>query len=466
MPSTIELKNFNLGGLADSRYQGVQNSLATIVGFDLHSEPGVLKVHQKLTKESGSTIDALVKTIRSCSDGKSYLFSSTSGKIWSRTSGGTYTLEATAAPAAGAASILDAAEHNGYLYYSMQSRLGRWQIGTAWSTRNDSWATFMNTDALFHPIFLLNGVLYIGDKNYIAQVDESNVFTGNALDIPSTYRIKSLWIDTNDLLIGTYINDNVNMCRIIRWNTWSESWTNEDDVPEVGINGFIPMDNTILLSAGTKGFFYLYEGARLEQFMRLPGAWDSTKKATVHKNAAALFQKRTLFGLSNIAGNPALQGVYSYGSYSRNYPRVLSLDYIISQNLTSSIEIGAIEAVGDDFLVAWKDGSNYGVDKIDWSNKYASAYFETRVIDMARSIQKTIDIKINYRSIPANCDITLQKSVNYAAYANVDLVNDSKRLCKYAKVKILEANTVQFKIAAAVNANNAPEIESVEISIT
>ena len=49
---------------------------------------------------------------------------------------------------------------------------------------------------------------------------------------------------------------------------------------------------------------------------------------------------RWKFGFSNGSGNPALQGVYSMGSYSKDYPKVLDLSWPISSGSLSSIEIG------------------------------------------------------------------------------------------------------------------------------
>ena len=48
--NTILVQNINLGGEADSDFQGSENSVSEIVGFDLHSEPGILKNNQKIEK--------------------------------------------------------------------------------------------------------------------------------------------------------------------------------------------------------------------------------------------------------------------------------------------------------------------------------------------------------------------------------------------------------------------------------
>lgn len=354
--NVITLKDLNLGGIADSALQGGANSMAEMVGCDIHSEPGFLKVNQALSKESGGTIDDLVKVIIPCSDGLTYLFGSTNGKIWSRTSAGVYTLEATAAPAAGAVGILGGKEYQGYIYYAMQSRLGRVAVGapTSWAGRNDSWATFTNTDADFHPMKEVNQVLYIGDANYVAQVD-AGTFSANALDIKTPLRLKALGTILTDLVLGTFVSTIRVATEILRWNTWSESYSVADSIPEAGINAFLATDNSILVNAGRKGNIYSYNGQSLERFKRIPGSWAGSATALIHQEATVNMFGLPLFGLSNVSGNPAKQGVYSLGSYDRNYPEVLNIEWLISRGTSDNIDIGAMEIIGTDLIVSWKE---------------------------------------------------------------------------------------------------------------
>lgn len=468
----IPIKNINLGGIADSNYQGNANSVAEMVGFDIHSEVGVMKVNQALTKESGSTIDDFVKASVPSSDGNTYLFGSTNGKIWKRTSAGSYSLEATAAPAAGAVGILDAMEYQGYIYYAMQSRLGRWQLGTAWSTRNDSWATFTNTDASWHPMKILNLVLYIGDANYVAQVD-AGVFSANALDISAPLRIKALGQLNTDLLIGTYISSNIIATQIFRWNTWSVSFTNSDPIPEVGINAFLETDNFVLVNAGTKGNLYLYNGSSLEPYKQVKGTWDnSTNKGVVHPNAKLNFNGLPLFGLSSATGTPTNMGVYSLGRANRNYPFVLNCEQGISTGHLDNVEIGCIVGVGDIFLVAWKDtnsGTTYGVDKLDLAAKYAAPYLTTRVImaDRMNLLNYSL-VNIGYRSLPASTTFTISAKKNNGSMTAIsagDCKDDVQRNIFMSQVDINDAATLQVKIAPSVSGNTAPEIEAIEINV-
>ena len=353
--NSIIIKDLNLGGQSDSMFQGQSNSVAELSGFDLHSEPGIIKSNQKLSKESGVIIDDLVKKILPCSDGNTYLFGSNNGKIWKRTSAGVYSLLYTASPGAGAVGILDAAEYQGYIYYAMQSRLGRVAVGapTDWSTRNDSWATFTNTDVDFHPMQEVNQVLYIGDRNYVAQVD-AGTFSANALDIKTPLRIKSLGSILTDLLIGTFVNVNNAITEILRWNTWSDSFSVSDKIPEIGVNSFLKTDNYVLANAGTKGNFYSYNGSELENFKKIQGDWTGTKQAYIHSNASCNLFGIPLFGFSNVSGNPIKQGVYSLGGYDRNYPKVINLEWLISNGRYSDIDIGSIDLIGTQLVVSWK----------------------------------------------------------------------------------------------------------------
>lgn len=457
----IIIDNVNLGGLADSIYLGVKGSVAAMAGLDLHSTPGVIKVNQKLTKESSTTITVRINCMIQASNGNTYAFGN-SGKIYSRIAG-VWALEATAAPAAGSANITGAIEDQGKIYYFMESRVGRWLMTDPWSGRNDSWATFTGTDASYHPAVTQNQVVYIGDGRYIAQI-EDDVFTGNALDMKVGIRTKSLGKLITELLIGTFIQTDSVENDIFRWNTWSESFTSNDPVSEAGVDAFLPTDNFNLVAAGTKGNIYAYSNDRLERFMRIPGDWSLTKKAQVHFWATANYFGLPLFGLSNVANNPALQGIYSIGGYSQNYPRILNLEHIASCG-SNNVEITAMCMAGDVLLVAWYDGTNYGVDKLDATAKYASAFLESRAIIPDRELQTRYPrILVCYKSLPAGTGVVVKANINHAGFGTALAQKvDADRKIIETSVDVGGANTLQIRIEPTVSSNDAPEIERIEI---
>jgi hypothetical protein len=301
--NVIPIDNFNFGGLSDSKFSGVKFSLYKLIGLDLHSTPGVLKVAQKLTKDSGAIVTGFVKCQVVSTNGNTYHFDSLSGKVWERTSLGVWSLVYTTIPTGGDAGCSGAFEYQGTIYWATQNYLHKIvaasAIGAAQWTANavPNWQAFDIGDPDFHPMVEQGLVLYIGDGNQLAQVD-AGVFSSNALDIAVPLRMKCLGKIGTDVLIGTYVNDNVNKSQIFRWDTFSISFTTSDEIEEVGINAFIPGDNVVYVNAGLQGNIYVYNGEQLVLFKKIPGEYSTTEYGRIHPNAAANFNGKILLGFS------------------------------------------------------------------------------------------------------------------------------------------------------------------------
>lgn len=467
----LQLQNVNMGGIADSNYLGSKNSVADMIGFDIHSEVGVLKVNNRLVKESGSTVDDFIKAMVACSDGSTYMFGSTGSKIWSRAFDATYALEATASPNSG---IHGAIEYQGYIYYAFgTTRLGRWQLGTAWSTRTDNWATF-NNSSTYRPMQILNAVLYIGDGNQVAQVD-AGVFSANALDIDAKYTVSCLGQMGTDLLLGTVTSDG-SYAQIFRWNTWSVSFTNSDPIIGNAIWAFLPMDNSVMV-IGSKGQIYLYDGSTLEPYKRIKGTWTFSNDAQVFYNAVLNYNGLPLFGLSIGTGltNAASEAIWSLGRANRNYPYVLNCEVGTSLAKLVNTRIGAMAlpviTQGNGYLVSWWDTSNntYGVDLLSATLKYSAANLTTRVImpDRMQLVNFGI-ISAGWRTKPANTGFTFSTKKNngtMTALSAGEHIDDTQRNVTYSKVDINEANTLQVNVAVTVSGTNAPELEVLEVDL-
>lgn len=485
----IIIDQANLGGIADSPYMGQKNSLAAIVGFSLHKIPGLLYVNQKMSLHSPtsglSVVNDLVK-ILACSDGNIYLFGKTTGKVWKIDTNGVYTLLGTVT----GGGIFSAREYFGYIYYPMAKYLGRWKVGTDFATRNDTYGTFQNGDTQAHPMMDQNLVLYIGDGDVVAQVDASGepdvptAFSPQALKVLSTERVTALGKQTTNLLIGTKSISNQNLCTIYNWNTWSESFQQSDPVPENGINAFMPNKLNILISAGENGNFYQYTrsfyGLYLEPLSQIPASFPNvygpTQRGIIYPEAVDALQSIPIFGFSKLAGNPALQGIYSLGGRNTQYPQVLSLEYPISTGNLNNVTIWSIEVVGNDIYISWKDetpvngspNTAYGVDKLDYNNKITGAYFETRITKFTRLLMDRFkDYVVNYDQCPAGTSIDLYYNKNHMGYVKFtpdEFVNDTDRNF-WKATQAIEAKTIQFKVVVNSNGNTAPNIEDAIIAL-
>ena len=476
MATPIQIGNFNQGGLSDSRWSGTKDSFFKLTGLDPHSTPGLLKVAQKLTKISSTTVTAFCKESVVSSNGMVYWFSYTDGKIWQQDpSDNSFTLIFTTTAAAGGVGCLGAFEYQGYIYWATESRLHRIlasgnDTGAEWTSNTAlNWATFTNTDALFHPMFEVNQVLYIGDGKYVSQVD-AGTFTANALDIKTPLRVKSLGKINTDLLVGTWVSDTITQTELIRWNTYSVSFSTSDTIPETGINAFIPADNFVLVQAGLAGNLYTYDGSVLNLYKTIPGDYSPTKYGYVHPSSVGNLNGQLLFGMSNGTGNPCDLGVYRLARHDIKYPFIMDFPYPISERsssalVTTGIEIGAIAVSGFNVYIAWKNGTTYGVDKLDYSNKLDGAYFETRVMALNREMLSTMDnFNLNYYQIPASCEINLAYDKNYAGYVNMTEVKDTDRLTVSSEEGV-EASALSVKATFTTSSNDAPSVENGFVSL-
>lgn len=354
-----------------------------------------------------------------------------------------------------------------YIYWATQyyvHRIPVANLGNTWSQYVTPVGRFENGDTEFHPMVVANNVLYMGDNKVIAS-SESGVFTAETnFNILEPERITTLSNFDTDVLVGTKF-ENQNKARVLRWDTFSLSWSAEDILEETAINAFIKDDNFVYASAGKYGRLYFYNGEKLEPYKRIPGEWGSTTNATVYPNATGFLLGVPIFGLSNVSGNPALQGVYGLGSFSKDYAKTLSLDFPISSGSFSGVTIGSILVKDSDLYVSWQDGSNVGVDKIDWSNKYASAYIETMTLHGGddRSKFKTLArVWADYVSLPTDTNIEFSYKKRYEAnFADLTAVKDDKLMqVRTDKGTVSEVLNLQLRFDFVVSNNDAPEIEN------
>lgn len=460
-------------GLSDSRWSGIKGAFPKFVGLNIHDTPGIVTVNQALSKISGSTIDALCRVKLSVSNGDKYWFSYTSGKIWKQDSSNVVTLVYTTVPGAGNAGCLGAIEYNGYILWATQSRLHRIIVtGLAdWNANAVlNWQTFSKTDAEFHPMIVQNQKAWIGDASVIASIDSSFTFTTSALDLVAPQRAKSMAPFDIDVVIGTIVATTVNEARIVRWDTVQTAWQFNESVAENGVNSFLWDGTTLMAQAGTYGNWYYYDGQYLRPYKRIPGTWSPTQFGEVYPQAIAMLKGIAVFGFSNSAdagnttGNPADQGIYTMGRYSKDYPIVMNgPEYVISENVTTGIEIGAILVEGLNMFVSWKNGSSYGVDKIDYSAKYASAYIEFPALTAKPdALMKYIKFLAGYASMPSACGLTFKYKINNASsfttIGSANTFNATDKSLYYAQESV-SAREFQLRVEFTVSSNNAPQIE-------
>lgn len=362
----------------------------------------------------------------------------------------------------------DLSEEVNTVYFATSDIL--WKIAVddiaSWTGNVTTVGQFQNGNASYHPMVVQNLQLFIGDGNLVAKVNELNQFIPETeLNVERNETITTMVGFDIDVLIGT---KDVNQCRVIRWDTVSESWSAEDEIDDTEVYAFIRDDNFVYALVGEAGRLYFYNGEKLVPYQRIPGTWNPSSTGKINANAVGFVLGIPVFGFSNITGNPTEQGVYGFGSYSKDYPKTLSLDFPISSGEFSGVEIGAIITRGSNMWVAWKSGTSVGVDKLDYTAKYASAYLETVVLSPIknRSEYKTlVRVHAPYASLPSSTAVVLSYSKNYAAYLTLSSVVDALHAIVKSDKTVPKIGNVQLRLALTVSGNNAPEVEDLQVDL-
>lgn len=402
--SSYTIENF-AGGLADEGKRGVPGAFRNGFNLNIHKRgKNTLSCNQKLKKISDEADDAgdhevvdLIIKIVPVSATESYGFGD-NGKIYF-IDGNTVTLKYTDPDG----EILDAEYFYGHLYWTTKTNLKRhlettaaWDAGNSAVISPDS-GSFITGD--YHPIFIVpkSDLMCIGNMRFVSTINKDNYFNAEAVDLFYGWVVKCLTLIKPKLLIGAKDHKRAEM---FDWDLSSESYDPVEGWEERDIVAFLrAVGSTYIFTPET---FYWFREGLVDVAKELP--------SEVKHGAIDIWKRKILFGATN--------GVYSYHKKNKNYPVALNLEYtpspITIANFDSkSIEIGAVLGRGDDLLVSWKDGAEFGLDNVDTSNK-AQAVYEGMMFDAGRPMEdKTFRfIKIVTNPLPGSCSIKVKYKMN------------------------------------------------------
>lgn len=409
-------------GIGKSKYD--VNGFDNIVNADIHSEPGSLKCQFALTSESTTPNESCLSAV--APNGDVYFFSTSSGKTWKRAiSNGAYSLVNTNANGAHSGCKY----FGGRIYYSAGTKLGHFNLSSTWT---DSAHTFTQSST-YRPMEELNLSLFIGNGKYVAAVDNVLTFSDNALDLPPQYTVSALNGVGTDLLIGTFIGTNVHSCKVFLWDTYSPSWTIEDEILETGVNCFIPSDNITFAQCGSSGNIYYWTGGRMEQFKRFRGittVWNP-------------------YNSTHLAGKPLFASdgkVFSLHRTDKDFPYCIIQEYTLTGGTSASII-----TTGSQLLVS--TGTN--IDKIGTS--YAIA-----TIDTPEESTPTQKVMVHYDSIGSGGTIGISTSVDGGSFSAKTTKNSTINKYVYFDGSLGTVNFSQKRITLTPSGSNNISIKRIE----
>ncbi|MEI9966171.1 MAG: hypothetical protein WDN67_00625 [Candidatus Moraniibacteriota bacterium] len=413
----------------EGRSQYDQNGFDTTSNLDVHSQLGTSQAQLALAVDSSTPNEPSVQA--TAADGTVYFFSTSTGKTWKRTTGGTYSLVNTNANGAHVNAFFSPTLNK--ILYATTTKLGH--LVAATDTFSDSFATFTNGSS-YHPMAEVNLTVEIGDGKYVASVSASLTFSANALDIPAQYSVTALKNERNWLLIGTVIGANVSQCEAFLWDTFSSSWTEQDTIYEIGVNCFIEADSFTYAQCGTEGNIYYWTGNRMPFFYQIRNVTTSHG----HQKSGVL------------NGKPLLAiGTDIYSVYKRQG----EIDIVVHEYTTTTGSVVSIGVTGTQLLVS--NGSN--VNKIGTNRSTATA-------TTPRTDGAVKTVIVPYESLNGGT-LSLETSVNDSGFVlESGFINDatnSRYILQRGVSYAGKINHSKSRITITPSGANSPVIQGINV---
>jgi hypothetical protein len=413
----ITIEKF-FGGLSLGSKSGPDGSCRFSQGLNYKDDPDHITSNKALAKESSTVVVDLPKWITSY-NALVYAYGS-GGRIY-QNSAGTYTVLRTVANSTGQGLEV----YGDYLYYRQNAQVGRMKLAD--NSFTDNWQTSnVQTVTDFSPLKAFMNLLLIANGRYLGTWNEST-WVYNKLTFPKGYHIRDIGVMGEYAVLA--VNDNEDITKAKRgflffWDGTSSTYNFFTEVLEGGgVSSIQANQENVYIFAGSSGNIYKYNG-NTNKVKKIPFIGSST--VYVYPGAETNYKGLCLFGLGGGASTTVYRGVYSYGQPEIGYPEGLNFEYPISTGTVqgTTLEIGAIQSVGSDLYVGWRDNTTYGIDKLSTTNQLSITY-ESLIITTTFPIGVTRE-KLFFKPLASGEVITLQikkdqnawETVGTASYAN------------------------------------------------
>jgi len=475
----ITIDGFDRGIVLDPTKQ-IRNGFNFCSGIDIYREPGILQVSQTMAAmtEAAATnniTDTINWMVKYSDDGKVYGLGA--GRIYdyNKTEANKWKLvHADGNTGVGNGMM----EYNGNLHWASNGSLGKFD-GTTWT---DSFKAFSADDNTWHPMTTYLGKLMIGDGRYIATLDSDDTWVATDLTLPAGYRVRSLGVYGDRLVIGTWRGSNIYEQPEATLFTWDgingheeeNSWTKKKS----GILAMAPSPwgNTLIVFAGVGGDIYEFNGAELKWLTRIPKINRSLGYyGVVNPGAIAEYMGNLIFGFSAGTSSALMApyyGIYTLGQQAPEGKISLIKSHIPSVGEQNSLRISSILQAGtNQFYAAWRhSATTYGVDKLDIADTPASGpYWESQVYEVSKSNQKELikGVGIIARPLVATSNLVVEyKLDNEASWQSLGTVTSTNQ-GQVLKGINKRAKTIQIRLefvnSGTGSGNTSPQIQKINI---
>ena len=407
------------GGMSEAPKEGPRGAFLYGDRLDISTDLTGMTAGIKTTKDSGTVVTDLPKWIE---------HDAVNDKTYAYGDDGNFYVESAASWSALTAATTAAGQGmriwNDYVYLRKTSALARYGPLSGSPTLTQSWQTSNVQTITDHaPMVEFLGNLYVANGRYLGEWNDS-AWTYNKITLPVGWKIRAMSVLGEDLIMGGWIGTNVYDYEkgfLWIWNGTDTSVTNFLEINEGAVNSMKVIDNNLYFVAGASAKLYIYTG-QVIPLRPISSDLLQSQYAEIFPGAMDVHRGQLVIGMAGKTDSSALvQGAYSYGRISKNYPRALNLDHIISTATTTgtTLKIGAVNSVGpNEMYIGWEDTTaTNGIDKISGTTPYSTAVWHSLWFDNGNAYTvKDLDLfKFTFEPLAADESIDFYYRLDHAS---------------------------------------------------
>lgn len=211
---------------------------------------------------------------------------------------------------------------------------------------------------------------------------------------------------------------------IFFWDGLSSTYNFFVSVPEGSPYSIDNYKDVLKYIAG--GDEYAYTGGAPYKIRSLPNTdseySDATDTTVTYPYMSTVRRGVHLQAWPSYTTNEAIEhGVYSWGASNKDFSESFGYSYVLSTgtryNTSGNLRIGHVKNYGDTLFISWRDGSEYGLDKIDNSSDPATtAVWESLFTDNGKTHRPKTGERVLVTFDPLPSDVTI--NVKYRTSRN------------------------------------------------
>lgn len=287
----------------------------------------------------------------------------------------------------------------------------------------------------FHPCIEFLQYILIGNGRYVAVWEPIALTNPSALEFlqhrltfPEGYEATSMCLFNEFVAIAcekrsTNATSQYQEGKIFLWDGTATTYNTIIDVPEGAPYALKSSKNVMYYFAG--GSWWASTGGTGVKLFQMPNTDTEFSNANTYMvnypNTIAVRNGILLGAFPSETNSAAIEhAVYSFGQRNKNYPPSFGYSYDMSTGSRTNgiLRQGMLKSFGDKLFLSWRDGTNYGVDKVDPNSPpfamgtWESLLSDVEIISIRRRFprpdkrKQATYLAIVFKPLPTGCTVT------------------------------------------------------------